>query len=135
MLMKVLIFKLQASSMALLLLLSTISWTVEKHICKGAVTDIAFFSQPRDCCMEESFTTGFNNSQCCGDEVFTLAGQNELHFNGIDFDFLPSVFLTVDRISVVHPFHALSKKEGNPSSYPRPLQMRDLNILHQVFLI
>ncbi|MGC1514395.1 MAG: hypothetical protein WA810_02365 [Maribacter sp.] len=133
--MKVLIFKLQAISMALLLLLSTISWTVGMHICQGKVTDIAFFSQAADCCMESGVTTIPNDKECCGDEIRTLAGQNELHFNGIDFDFLPSVFLTIDRISVVHPFHALSKKEGNPSSYPRPLQVRDLNILHQVFLI
>lgn len=135
MLMKVLIFKLQASSMALLLLLSTISWTVEKHICKGAVTDIAFFSQPRYCCMADGFTTGFNNSQCCGDEVFTLAGQNELLFNFSYFDFPQSVFVIAHPTTLVHLLGSISKKKADSLYYPPPYWATDLNILHQVFLI
>ena len=38
--------------MAVLVLFSTVSWTIEKHICMGRVMDVALFSKDQDCGME-----------------------------------------------------------------------------------
>jgi hypothetical protein len=35
--------------MAMLLLLSTVSWTIEKHTCMGRVMDVALFAKAQDC--------------------------------------------------------------------------------------
>ncbi len=85
--------------------------------------------------MGAGFTTDFKKSQCCGDEVFTLAGQNELHFNFTEFDFSQSVFVIAHPTTFVHLLDSISKKEAEPLYYPPPSRATDLNVLHQVFLI
>jgi hypothetical protein len=85
--------------------------------------------------MEPGVATNVNDNKCCGDEVFTVAGQNELHFNCTDFDFSQSVYLVSLTTKSIHPIHNFSRKKANVISYPPPLLATDLNILHQVFLI
>lgn len=65
--------------MALLVLLSTVSWTVEKHLCMGRVMDVALFGHAEDCGMETNLAAfGETDNHCCEDESFTLEGQDDL---------------------------------------------------------
>ena len=95
--MKNMLQKTFSVSMALLLLLSTISWTVEKHLCLGRVLDIAWFDAAEDCGMEAGFALLDDSSQivnhCCDNESFTMQGQDDLSHDISSLDFPQQVFL------------------------------------------
>ena len=62
--------------MALLVLVSTVSWTVDKHLCMGRVMDISFFADAESCGMEKAAALMEKKMEnhCCGDETFTILG-------------------------------------------------------------
>ena len=137
--MKNLLRKLFSVSMALLLLLSTISWTVEKHLCMGRVMDIALFDHAEDCGMEASLALLDDAStvkkHCCDNESFTLQGQDTLNLDIFHFDFSQQVFLISITTTYLGLFQESVDKNIVFDSYPPPILDEDLNILHQVFLI
>ncbi|WP_052958720.1 HYC_CC_PP family protein [Maribacter thermophilus] len=137
--MKNLLHKLFSVSMALLLLLSTISWTVEKHMCMGRIMDIALFDQAESCCPDIGFVSlkdeGIKKEHCCHNEAFTMQGQDNLTHNFSDVSFSQQVFLVSFTSSYVGLFREPILKNTVFRSYPPPLLDKDLNILHQVFLI
>ncbi|APQ16872.1 HYC_CC_PP family protein [Maribacter hydrothermalis] len=137
--MKNLLHKLFSVSMALLLLLSTISWTVEKHLCMGRVMDIALFNTAADCGMEAGLAllgdSSIDKKHCCDNEVFTIQGQDDLTHDFSKFDFSQQVFLVSFTSAYLGLFQDSVEKNIVYDSYPPPILAKDLNILHQVFLI
>lgn len=116
--------------MALLLLASTVSWTVDKHICMGRVMDISFFAHADDCGMDMDM-----EKSCCDDESFTVQGQDDLKISFENFSLDQQVFL----VSFVHTYFQLFEIDPEePSSFneynPPPL-IRDVQVLDQTFLI
>ncbi len=125
--------------MALLLLLSTISWTVEKHLCMGQVMDIALFNKADDCGMEAGLAllgdTSIEKKHCCDNEAFTMQGQDTLNLDVSHFDFSQQVFLISFTTSYLCLLQETTEKNIALDSYPPHILAKDLNILHQVFLI
>ncbi len=134
--MKSLAHKIFVTTMALLLLLSTVSWTVDKHLCMGRVMDISFFAEAEGCGMEmadQFFDTEKNH--CCDDETFTIEGQDALKLTWDDLQLEQQVFLVAFAQSYYHLFTSLEQPPVPFTQYPPPLLVQDLNILHEVFLI
>ncbi len=125
--------------MAMLLLLSTISWTVEKHLCMGRVMDIALFNHAEDCGMKAGLSlledADTVKKHCCNDEAFTMQGQDDLTHDISSFDFSQKVFLISFTSSYIGLFEETTDENVDFDSYPPPILAEDLNILHQVFLI
>ncbi|MCR9264045.1 MAG: hypothetical protein NXH86_07785 [Flavobacteriaceae bacterium] len=119
-----------SSVMALLVLASTVSWTVDKHICMGKVQDISFFAHADDCGMDMEM-----EKSCCDEESFTVQGQDDLKISFDDFSVGQQLFL----VSFVHSyFYLFEDKVEEISSFrdyaPPPL-IQDVQVLHQTFLI
>ncbi|RIV49150.1 hypothetical protein D2V93_14565 [Flagellimonas taeanensis] len=116
--------------MALLVLVSTVSWTVDKHICMGRVMDISFFAHADDCGMGMDMETS-----CCDDESFTVQGQDDLKMSFDNFSLDQQLFL----VSFVHSYFYLFEGEAEETSafvdYSPPPLIRDVQVLHQTFLI
>ena len=131
--------KLFSVSMAVLLLLSTISWTVEKHICMGQVLNVAWFHSAEDCAMDAGLVLSDDSSllirHCCDNESFTMQGQDDLNHDTFNLDFSQQVFLISFTTSYLNLFQEFTDKEIVFDSCPPPILAEDLNILHQVFLI
>ena len=138
--MKIFFRNITSLLLAGLVLVSTLSFTVEKHYCGRFLVDVAVFSKAKDCGMKMSNHTTNQNieikkSSCCKDELVLLQGQDELttSFNQInisqqDFIIFPSynyqyvVFEQKER-------HILSEE------YAPPERVKDILILHETFLI
>jgi len=116
--------------MALLVLVSTVSWTVDKHLCMGRVMDISFFAHADDCGMDMDM-----ESSCCDDESFTIQGQDNLKMSFDNFSLDQQLFF----VSFVHSYFYLFEgevEEVNPFvDYSPPPLIRDVQVLHQTFLI
>lgn len=128
--MKQFFHQIVSSLMALLVLASTVSWKVDKHICMGRVMDISLFSHADDCGMDMDM-----EKSCCDDESFTVQGQDDLKISFENFDLDQQVFL----VSFVQTyFHLFEIDPEGPSTFceynPPPL-IRDVQVLDQTFLI
>lgn len=122
--------------MALLLLMSTVSWTVDKHLCMGRVMDVAFFSSAEDCGMESAMVVfGDTENHCCADESFTLEGQDDLKLTWNDLDLDTQVVVFAWAQSYLDLFSDLEQRPVANSTYPPPLLVHDFNILYEVYLI
>ncbi|MDT0538229.1 HYC_CC_PP family protein [Croceitalea sp. P059] len=130
--------KFSSVIMALMLLLSTVSWTVDKHLCMGRVMDIALFTKANDCGMEAAMTLleneGYEN-HCCDDETFVMEGLDDLKLNFNDFDFDQQIFLVVFTTSFFYIENNLEREKLSYEYYPPPILVKDIQLLDEVFLI
>lgn len=138
--MKNLLHRVFSITMALLLLLSTVSWTVEKHLCMGRVMDVALFTHAEDCGMKAGLSLLGDDAAevkktCCDDEAFTLQGQDDLSNHKSDIDYSQQLFLYSFTTAYLSLFVDNAEKEILHNFYPPPILIKDLNILNQVFLI
>jgi hypothetical protein len=72
---------------------------------------------------------------CCDNEAVTIQGQDDLNHDFSKFDFSQQVFLVSFTNAYLGLFQDSIEKNVIYNSYPPPILAKDLNILHQVFLI
>ncbi|NQX85005.1 MAG: hypothetical protein HRT67_03745 [Flavobacteriaceae bacterium] len=124
--------------MALLVLCSTLSLTIEKHYCGGVLIDVAVFNDLQKCKMEteEIALEQITHKKCCVDEVQFLEGQDELKISDFDnLDFDTQLFLTTFSVSYVNLFEGLPQHVIPHKHYTVPKLIEDRQVLDQVFLI
>lgn len=116
--------------MALLVLASTVSWTVDKHICMGRVMDISLFAHADDCGMDMDM-----EKSCCDDESFTVQGQEDLKISFEKFDLDQQVFLVSFVRTYFQVFEIDPEESSSFSEYNPPPLIRDVQVLDQTFRI
>ena len=130
--------KIVSMVMALMLLLSTISWTVEKHTCMGRVMDVALFPKPQDCGMEAAMRVmekDADENHCCGEETLTLQGQDDLKIAFNDIHLGQQVFLVAFTRAYIVLQTNIEQQTSTNEYYPPPLLVRDIQLLDEIFLI
>lgn len=137
--MKQLIHKIVAISMALLLLVSTTSWKVEKHYCMDVLVDVAFFTPVQDCGMdsnlEDDFSEKIEKQSCCDDEVIAVEGINDVKPAGDDFDLQQQLFIITYSYSYLALFQTEETKKVPHKNYSPPRLVKDIHLLDEVFII
>lgn len=121
--------------LGLLVLFSTVSFTVEKHFCGDTLIDVAVFSEAHNCAM------GMNDivvekKHCCKDVVEVVEGQDQLKISSFeDLDFEQLQFVA----SFVYTYHNLFESLPNQiiphKDYSPPNLVFDLQVLNDTFLI
>ena len=122
--------------LALLVQVSTFSFTVDKHFCGNMLVDLAVFSSAKTCGMNmDSGMTSAEEDSCCTNEKTEVEGQDELKisFNSLDLD--QQLFLTTFTFSYLNIFEGESILEVPFIHYSPPLLVADILVLDQVFLI
>ncbi len=131
-----LIQKFTATLMSALVLLSTITWTVDTHLCMGRTMDVAFFAKAKACGMEMLLEEGLEN-HCCDHETVVLLGQDDLQTTHVADELQGQTFF-ITNTSLF--YYTIKGNELLPlvlNGYPPPEQVRvvDRNILYETFLI
>ena len=125
--------------MALLLLLSTVSWKVEKHYCMGRLMDTAFFVDVDDCGMDmvlvNTDTELAQENPCCKDEVVIIEGQDDLKHSFDDLNIGQQSFLVAFTSSYLDLFSNLEERPVPHELYPPPILVKDIQLLDETFLI
>lgn len=133
--------KILAFILALVILFSTLSFTVEKHICLGEVIDVSYFSKAdncgmvsEDCDLDIPSQTKIQREKCCNDTHELVQGNQheqpalkKIEINQVAFIF-----------ALVYSYNGLFEQKTDKnyfSLYLPPLVHRDLPILYQTFLI
>ncbi len=126
--------------MALLVLLSTTSWKVEKHYCMGHLVDVAVFSEVETCGMDASLVSNEETQiqqrkSCCSDEVIIIDAQEDLNLSFNDFDVVQQSFVVTFTYSYLGLFQNLAELPIPHFYYPPPILVKDIQLLDEVFLI
>lgn len=126
--------------MAILLLLSTTLWKVEKHYCMGHLMDVALFTDVDTCGMNMSITGNIETleeieNSCCNDEVVFVEGQDDLKLSINDLDTDQQSFLIAFNYSYNSLFQALTDQFVPHEQYPPPILVKDIQLFDEVYLI
>jgi len=135
---KQVLHQLASMVMAILLLFSTVSFTVEKHFCGDVLIDVAVFSAAEKCNMEASGDTQDQIAKmpCCKDTLDVIEGQNQLKVKNFDdLAFEQQQFLKVYLFSFDALFEVFPKQNNTHKHYKPPNLIIDIQVLDQVFLI
>ena len=126
--------KVFSSVMALLVLFSTVSFTIEKHFCGDTLVDVSMFVQAEKCAMEALEI--LQKKTCCKDEVDIVKGQDELKVSLFDdLDFELQQFITAFTYSYISGFESLPNQLIPHKDYSPPNLVADIQVLDQVFII
>lgn len=121
--------------MAIVVLFSTLSFTIESHYCGSNLIDTAVFTKVKKCGMEPSSEASLIKS-CCKDEVVVLVGQDKLKLNAFsDLDLNQQFALVSFLYSYVSLFESLPKQIIPHRDYAPPNLIFDIQVLDETFLI
>ena len=131
--MKELLSKSSSLALALLVLVSTMSFTVDKHFCGDFLVDLAVFSEAEKCGMEHA--PGMMEAGGCKDEKVSVEGQKNLKMSFFDLDLHQQVFLSSFAYSYVEIFVELPQQVVPFADYSPPILVYDIHLLDETFLI
>lgn len=118
----------------MLVLFSTVSFTIEKHYCGDTLIDVAVFSEAKSCGMESADAT--QQKSCCDDEIDVVEGQDELKqasFEELDIE--QQQFLVAFTCAYFNGFKRIPKETIPHKDYSPPNLIYDIQVLDEVFLI
>lgn len=122
--------------MALVVLVSTLSFTVESHYCGGHLVDSAIFTKVKNCGTSAYQTTPNVKKSCCKDVIEVLEGVDHLKLNSFnDLDFDLQNFIIVFVASNFQLFESLPKQIIPHKNYNPPNLVKDYQVLHDVYII
>lgn len=129
--------KIFSVALAFLVLLSTVSFTMEKHFCGDTLIDTAIFSQADTCGTDVVATsTTAEKQSCCKNEVELVKGQDKLKkasFEDLNFD--QQLILTALFYNYINLFEGLPEQVIPHKNYSPPHLVTNIQILDQVFII
>jgi hypothetical protein len=120
--------------MALLVLFSTMSFTVDKHFCGEVLVDQAIFSEAKTCGMHSDAATTAEDG-CCDEEKIFVEGQKELKISFDDLDLEHQVFIASFTLSYAALFEGEAQAEIPFFNYTPPLLVYEIHLLDEAFLI
>lgn len=126
--------------LAFLVLLSTFSVTVEKHFCGDFLVDVSYFGNLQGCSLEMDSSCETSKrtikKKCCKDEIQQIDGQDELQKVSVEkFDIQKQQFVLAFAFSYHNLFSSFSSEEKLHKYYSPPDVVKDIQVLHEVFLI
>lgn len=124
--------------LALLVLVSTFSFTVDKHYCGSFLVDQAIFSKASTCGMEmhsSPISSAMEEDNCCNNENILVEGQDQLKISIQTLDFEQQLFLTAFTFSFRNLFEGLPQQVIPFKNYTPPLIVKDIPVLNDTFLI
>jgi len=138
--MKKTFYKILSFCMALLVFLSTLSFTVESHYCGGILVDSSMFGHVETCGMEvqqkpSSSECNILKSDCCNDEQLIFDGQDDLKTSFENFEKEQQLFVATFLYSYINLFEESQRNINSFRDYSPPLLVRDIQVLDQTFLI
>ena len=140
MLMKEFFRNITAVLLASLVLLSTMSFTINKHFCGDRLVSTSVVLKADTCGMEtqkpspnEGCTTLKKN--CCKDELQLVEGQDNLKLDFSDINLQQQIFILSFVTTYINLFEGLDTNIIPLNDYSPPLVVKDIQLLDEVFLI
>ncbi|MDL5514075.1 hypothetical protein QSE00_19835 [Arenibacter sp. M-2] len=137
--MKQIFHKISSFLMAIVVLFSTMSFTIDMHYCGDNLVETAIFHKAKGCGMEmeKPSTDGcsIKVKDCCSDEQLIIDGQDELKISFDKLTFDQQVFVASFVYTYINLFEGLEKNVTSFRDYVPPLVIRQIYKLDETYLI
>ena len=129
-----------AFSLACLVLVSTMSFTINKHFCGDYLVSTSVILNAKTCGMEKQNPSpqkdcNILKKNCCKDEIQLVEGRDDLKLDFSDLNFQQQIFVTSFVITYINLFEGLESQINPFKEYTPPLVVKDIQLLDEVFLI
>lgn len=138
--MNALFYKITSTILAILVMLSTVLITVEKHYCGEFLIDVSFFNKAADCatvsnnCNEP--ITKIKKKKCCKDEIEHIQGQDKLQKKSASKITFKQVQFLLSFVCTYHNiFNVLQKQLVPFRNYIPPDLTTNIQVLYEVYII
>lgn len=128
--------------MALLLLFSTMSFSMDMHFCGDHLVDFSLFDKADSCAMMSVAPKTSTDCamieldmDCCSDVQILVEGQEDFKVSFDQLTFGQQVFITTWVYSYLSLFEEGHNSAPGYREYAPPPLIRDVQVLHQTFLI
>jgi len=136
--MKKIFHKILSFSFALLVLLSTMSFTLDMHYCGDTLVDTAIFNKAKSCGMDMNNTDSHHSNmkgKCCSEKQIVVKGQNELNTTFDNLTVYQQQFVAVFTYTYINLFEGTEKNVTSYEAYRPPLVIRQIYKLDETYLI
>jgi len=131
--------KIISLAMALVVLFSTVSFTVNMHYCGDTLVEMAIFHKAKGCGMEMEkpsiYGCSITKKNCCNDEKLVVDGQDVLQLQVNKISFEQQVFIASFVYTYINLFEGLENKVSSYEEYKPPLVIRRIYKIDETFLI
>ena len=128
--------------MALIVLFSTMSFSVDMHYCGDHLVDFSIFDSVDTCIMKAEMSKSSSECtvmememDCCTNVEVVLEGHNDLKISFDQLTFDQQVFVVSFIYAYINKFEGLDENIVTFKEYSPPPLIRDIQILDQTFLI
>ena len=131
--------KILAASMAFVVLISTMSFTVNRHYCGDTLVNTSLYHQAKGCGMDmqKPATDGCSaiKKNCCSDKQLMVDGQNELQISSFQLSLDQQCFILSFAFTYAGLLEFKEKEVVNYRAYKPPLVVRPIYKLDETYLI
>ncbi|MFV0482956.1 MAG: HYC_CC_PP family protein [Bacteroidales bacterium] len=141
--MKSMLYKILSLCMAVVVVLSTLSFGVDMHFCGDSMVDFSLLGKAEVCGMEKEKTmdshsdcSKIEKQDCCTNKVVFVQGQETME-TPISFEPLVNQQLLVAVLAHIYSNLFLNQEQEKPNyqEYPPPLLTWDIHKLNEVYII
>lgn len=139
--MKKFLYKITSLILAVIVLFSSLSFTVDMHYCGDTLVDATIFSKAKTCGMEMEKAVTLNTEcsiakkDCCSEKQIIVKGQNELKTSFDNLTLPQQHFLATFAYVYVNLFEGLKENINPFNDYSPPLVVKDIQKLDETYLI
>lgn len=126
--------------LATLVLFTTMSFTVDMHYCGDMMVDFSVVDNAATCGMDHDQSQNDCDNEapddsCCSDKQIVIEGQDNIKISFDTLNFEQQAFVTTFFYSYINLFDCLDKNIVPFRDYAPPLLIRDIQKLHETYLI
>ncbi|WP_036154704.1 HYC_CC_PP family protein [Maribacter forsetii] len=137
--MKKLVHKFVSVLMAAVVLLTTMSFSVDMHYCGDMLVDFSIVDQVKSCGMEKVKTDCDNlditQKSCCTDTQLIVEGTDNMKVSFDQLSFDQQILIASFTYSYLNLFKGINSTKISFKDYAPPFVKQDVQVLHQSFLI
>ncbi len=137
--MKKVFIKISSFLMAIVVLFSTMSFTIDSHYCGDTLVDTSIFHKVKSCGMDmqkpSTEDCNITIKDCCTDEQFVVDGQDELKISFDTLSINQQLFVASFVYSYIDLFEGLEENVTSYRDYTPPLVIRHIYKLDETYLI
>ncbi len=137
--MKKVIHKITSMLMAVMVLFSTMSFTVDMHYCGDTLVETTVFHKAEGCGMEMKNSTTKDcsviKSNCCSNNQIVADGQDQLQVSIVKLSLEQQQFITSFVNAYNNLFKVVTENTNSYRNYFPPFVVRELYKLDETYLI
>ena len=137
--MKKIFHKIISFTMALVVLFTTMSFTIDMHYCGNTLVEAAIFHKAKGCGMEmqkpSTKSCSITMKNCCTDKQMIFDGQDELQLSFHTLSFEQQQFVTSFIYTYITLFEGVEEDVNSYRDYIPPLVVRKIYKLDETYLI